>query len=324
MSSICAISECNSYSVLQEIKTINSNASTYKIRGNSLLQTLDEINGNRRVYTRAIGEIYVDTANKKIAGGRLLGEMDHPFIRNPKDPMEVKRQLIVLWEKVSHKFTKMWIEGNNICAIVETLSNRNGVDLAKMANIDEIPIGFSCRAVGKVKPANFQGQSIMEVTEPTIFVTYDSVTDPSHKSAELKDITSVITSTGELEKMRQMSENNEGICIDESNELYELAKIFKNNHSTEPMVNLIEGFMNNYDYNIHNMCQEKQKKYVQKRMTGILSEYLNSSDKITGISEYSTFNESNVRDFMDDYAYTHSYDYNDLKSIRNKINQYLM
>lgn len=167
---ICALAECNDYSVLQEMKTINSNPSTYKIRGHSLLQTLDEENGNRRVYTHAIGEIYVNSANEKIKSGRLLGEMDHPFIKNPKDPSEVKRQLIVLLKESSHKFTKLWIEGNRICSLVETLSNDHGINMAKLAAIDNIPIGFSCRAIGKVKPKNFNGRSIMEVCEPTVFV----------------------------------------------------------------------------------------------------------------------------------------------------------
>lgn len=107
--SICAISECNDYSVLQEIKCINTGTSTYKIKGSTLLQTLDEVNGNRRVYTRAIGEQYVDAANNKIRNNRMLGEMDHPFIKNPKDPNEFKRQLMVMWEHVSHKFNKMFL-----------------------------------------------------------------------------------------------------------------------------------------------------------------------------------------------------------------------
>ena len=167
---ICALAEANDYSILQEVQAINSNPSTYKIKGSSLLQTLDELNGNRRVYTHAIGEIYVNTANDKIKHGRLLGEMDHPFIRNPKDPSEVKRQLMVLLKECSHKFNKLWMENNNICGLVETLSNTHGVNMARMAALDGIPIGFSCRAIGKVKKKTFRGQPFNEVCEPTIFV----------------------------------------------------------------------------------------------------------------------------------------------------------
>ena len=327
--SICVLGECNDYSILQEIKVIDSNSPTYKIRGSSLLQTLDEINGNRRVYTHAIGEIYVNSANEKINVGRLLGEMDHPYIKNPKDPNEVKRQMMVLWEKVSHKFNKMWIEGNNILGLVETLSNDNGVNLAKIANIDGVPIGFSCRAVGKVQPKNINGQSIMEVVQPTVFVTYDSVTDPSHRSAELKDITDVITNANELNKFRStmVSESN-NVCLDESNQLLDLVHIFNTNNGVEPMAMLIENFTNSRFNNNSNMNSDRydyyEGKYVQNNMTNLLSEYLSSSDRVSGISSYSTLNESNVHDVMRDYSYNYNKEpYRKVSSAKKRIEQLL-
>ena len=321
---ICALSEFNDYSLLQEVKAINTNPSTYKIRGSSLLQTLDEINGNRRVYTHAIGEIYVGAANEKIKAGRLLGEMDHPFIRNPKDPSEVKRQLMVLLKECSHKFNKLWIERDNICGLVETLSNRNGIDMARMAAIDGIPIGFSCRAIGKVKQKNMNGRSIMEVCEPTVFVTYDSVSDPSHKTAELKDISEVVTGTGGVEKVCQSlvaESNSDQVIIDESNQLVELRSIFVNDKS-EPVTALLEAFLNNST--LDNAPAKKQKKFVQNSMSALLSEYLSSSDKITGISEYENLNESNVHDLMQDYSYNHDNPkYQQTSFMRSLVEHYL-
>lgn len=173
--SVCLVNECNDYSVLNEIKVIDAQKDTYKIRGSSLLQTINEVNSNRRIYSMAIGERFVETANEKIDKNRMLGEMDHPTITNIKDPAQLKRQMVVLYEKVCQKFTKMWIEGTNILGLVETTSNQHGIDMARMANIDGIPIGFSCRALGKVKPSN-RGKNIVEVTEPAIFVTYDGAT----------------------------------------------------------------------------------------------------------------------------------------------------
>lgn len=316
---ICALDEYNEYSVLQEIKTLDSSPSTYKIRGNSLLQTLDEVNGNRRVYTHAIGEIYVNAANDKIRTKRLLGEMDHPWIRNPKDPMEVKRQLQVLLKECSHKFNKLWIEGNRICGLVETLSNNHGINMARMANIDDVPIGFSCRAIGKVKKKNYAGKPIMEVCQPTIFVTYDAVSDPSHKSAELKDITAVITNAGDFDKVcRPIGESSD--ILDESNQLYDLKEIFYSNQQTiDPVSLLVENFMNKDITNIRN-----EKQFVINNMTNLISEYLTTSDKITGISEYDVLNETNVHDLMTDYALNHSdNNYSSISFIKNKINEYL-
>lgn len=323
---VYSINEMNEYSVLQEIKVLSPDASTYKIKGSSILQTLDEINGNRRLYTHAIGEIYVDSANQKINRGRLLGEMDHPYIKNPKDPNEVKRQMMVLWERVSHKFDKMWIEGNNICGVLETLSNTRGMDLARIANIDKVPIGFSCRAVGKVKPRSMNGQAIMEVVEPTLFVTYDAVTDPSHKTAEMTDISEVITNANEMSKMRSVVENSNDVALDESNALFELSQIFSiSNGSTEPVRALIENFINSPIENsaIYNDALSEAK-FVQNNMTALLGEYLSSSDKKTGISKYSTLNESNVHSLMQDYANQHSSKvYSTVKSARSKIEEYL-
>lgn len=319
---ICALDEYNEYSVLQEIKTLDSSPSTYKIRGNSLLQTLDEVNGNRRVYTHAIGEIYVNAANDKIRTKRLLGEMDHPWIRNPKDPMEVKRQLQVLLKECSHKFNKLWIEGNTICGLVETLSNNHGINMARMANIDDVPIGFSCRAIGKVKQKNYGGKPIMEVCQPTVFVTYDAVSDPSHKSAELKDITAVITNAGDFDKVcRPIGESSD--ILDESNELYQLREIFCNEIELDRVNVVVESFMNNLymDY----MPQKVQQNFIESNMTSLLGEYLSTSDYVTGISTNNVLNESNVMNFMSDYAINHSSpEYNTTSFMRNLTKQYLL
>ena len=323
--SVFCINEMNDYSLLQEIKVVSPDASTYKIKGSSILQTLDEINGNRRLYTRAIGEIYVNSGSEKIARGRLLGEMDHPYIKNPKDPNEVKRQMMVLWEKVSHKFDKMWIEGNNICCVLETLSNRNGMDLARIASIDQVPIGFSCRAVGKVKPRTVNGQSVMEVVQPTMFVTYDAVTDPSHKTAEMTDISEVITNANQMQKMRSVVENSESVALDESDTLFAFSKLFTMNNNTEPVKALIENFVNAPIKHPDVYSNEfSEGKFVRNNIVSLLSEYLSSSDRDFGISSYSTLNESNVHSFMSDFAYNYNTpSWSTVKSVRGKIEEYL-
>lgn len=251
----------------------------------------------------------------------MATEMDHPFIKNPNDPSEVKRQLLVRLKDASHKFTKMWIEKNNICGLVETLSNDNGINLARMAHLDDVPIGFSCRAIGKVKNGTLNGQSIMEVTQPTVFVTYDAVTDPSHKSAELKDITGVITNAADLEKFRTTTmHENDQVIIDESNELISLMQYFRRNqYNSNPIECLVENFMGN---EFNGMSPSHQKNYVHNSMNGLLSEYLSSSDKVNGISNHSVLNESNVHNFMHDYAYNRN-QYNNVSVMKSKIEQFL-
>ena len=323
-----ALSECNDYSILQEIKTIDSNPSTYKIRGSSLLQTLNEINGNRRIYSHAIGEIYVDTANKKIGIGRLLGEQDHPWIANPNDPNEVKRQMIVLWEKVAHKFDKMWLEGDNICGLVETLSNARGMDRARIAAIDHVPMGFSCRAGGKVKKKTMNGISIMEVVKPTMFVTYDCVTDPSHAKANMTDISEVITNANQLKAFKEstIANNSNEVVLDESNSFLELAEMFTIDlDKQDPMKALLEGFFNeSVNPTSVSSTPEREEKFVRTNMTSLLSEFLSTSDKINGISNVSVLNESNVHTVMKDYAMNkNEKPYKKVSSARERIESLL-
>ena len=308
-------------SILQEITALNTGTSTYKIRGNSILQTFNELNGNNRIYPTIIAEYFVECANKKIAKNRMLGEMDHPIIQHPENPNEAKRQLVVHFSESSHMFTKMWLEGNKICGLVETLSNQKGIDLARMANIDKIPIGFSLRSVGKVNVVRRpDGVEIQEVCKPVVFVTYDSVTDPSHKVAELVDITSVITSSGESSKLYQ-SENNSNIMIDESNSLLELKQMFMG-AEREPMQLLIENFLGNT--HVDHLNEETQSHFVKSNMVQLIDTFLNSSCNGTKPSTYSNLNESNVQDFMQDYAANRNEpEYNSSKFMRERIKQFL-
>lgn len=321
---ICSITDFNDYTLLQEAKVIDNGISTYKIRGNSLLQTLNEINGNRRVYNSTIGDMFVEEANKKIALRRMAGETDHPAITNPKDPIQIRRQLQVPISEWSHKFTKIWRENDNICAVVETLSNNKGINLAKLATVDDMAIGFSCRALGNVKQKNFQGKSILEVCAPAIFVTYDAVSDPSHKVAELKDVTDIITSVDGLHKIQTAiteAQENGPLVLDESNALNDLYLQFKG-VIKDPVSLLVENFMNNKDLDYSD--SNTQKDFVQKNMLNILSEYMSSSDYYTGISSYETLNESNVHSFLTDYCNNKSdTNYQSTSFMRNRIYEYL-
>ena len=315
--SVYLINEAAPTSILNEIKTIDGSKDTYKIRGNSVLQTINELNENRRVYTTAIAERFVETANQKIATGRMLGEQDHPEVNDLTDPKQLKRQLCVLWERVCCRYPKMWIEGNKICSIVETTSNARGIDMAKMANIDGIPIGFSCRAVGNVKKSPL-AENAVEVVMPAIFITYDSVVTPSHSSAELKDITHVI-SNNNIFKLAESDNSNGNVAINESAELLSLRDLFL---ESNPMKNIIDNFLTGKFRRMSNLSESQKVNYGKRSMDMLLYDYLSSSDKNTGSSSYNNLNESNVRSLMDDYAYSHK-DYNSSSIISDKIKKFL-
>jgi hypothetical protein len=266
----------------------------------------------------AICEQFVDTANQKIKKGRMLGESDHPAISNLKDPRELKRQLSVLWENVTHKFNKIWIEAKDILSIVETTSNAKGTDLARLACLDHIPIGFSCRAVGNTRPSN-RGQNIVEVAQPAIFVTYDAVTDPSHTTAELKDISSVITSADAMVKLAENTDDD-SVVINECNELVLLRDLFL---QSNPVSALIENFLGGTISNSQALNEDQKVRYGKSNINMLIQDYLSTSDYQTGISSNPLLNETNVHGLLNDYANTHRTEYNSTKDIKSKIAHFL-
>ena len=151
--------------------------------------------------------------------------------------------------------------------------------------------------------------------------TYDSVSDPSHKSAELKDISEVVTGNGGVEKICQsMISESDNVLIDESNQLLELKEIFMNDK--EPVSFLMESFLNN-TY-LDNTSKKTQQRFIENNMTYLLSEFLSTSDKVTGISSNNILNESNVQGLMQDYSFNHSDpNYQSTSFMRNLLNSYL-
>jgi hypothetical protein len=280
---------------------MDSRAETFKICGSSRLQTIDEVNANRRIYRMAICERFVDAANEKIKGKRMIGELDHPMPTDVNEAMQLRRQVSVLWERASHIFTRMWIENKQILGITESLSNRNGIDMARVAAIDGLPVGFSCRAVGKTKSVSGM-QGVVEVVNPVLFVTYDCVTDPSHKNCVLTDITNVIHSAAE---MKRLSENvGLDVALDESEALASMCEFFYPGYSTmRNFEDLLENVMTG-KISV-NLPEQKAVKVVKNKLDNLLEDFLNTSDKKTGISSDPFLNESNVHDVMREYSETH-------------------
>ncbi len=298
---VCIVNEFQNGSALQEVEVKQLGGGTFKIRGNSVLQTINEINNNRRRYSTALCEQFVETANKKIRQGKMLGEMDHPMVGDMKNPAEMRRQLTVTYRDASHSFPHMEIQNNKIIGVVESLSNANGMDLARMAAYDNISIGFSCRAVGKVRPIPGM-QNCLEVVQPAIYVTHDAVTTPSHEAAVLQDITDILTDTRGLTKMRMVTEGSGDVVLNEADALCALADVLLSDVSAEHMNSLVEGFV--YDYTADIPTGTKTAR-MTARMNMMLQEFLDTSDRLTGVSTVKALNESNIRSFLDDFSENH-------------------
>lgn len=152
-----------------------------KIRMECILQTANEVNRNNRKYSKEIINAGLKEIKPLIEEGSLLGELDHPVTREPT------RLILVLYKEASHKILDVWWEGNKLYGILETLRTPNGIIMKNLVE-DGIPIGFSLRAMGNLRPMWENGRSYKEVIGPFKIITWDSVSYPSHKEAKLVSI----------------------------------------------------------------------------------------------------------------------------------------
>ena len=161
-------------------KKISGNKS--KIRMEVCLQTSDDINRNKRRYGKGILEAGVGRIAKRIQEGTFFGELDHPISKNPS------RQFTVLYKNVSHRIMETYWKGNKLIGIVETLRTPKGRILKNLAE-DGIPVGFSMRGMGDLRPVTEGGVQFMEVIGPLNIISWDTVSYPSHASATMIKIT---------------------------------------------------------------------------------------------------------------------------------------
>lgn len=155
-----------------------------KIRFEAILQTAGDINRNRRMYDKQTLQESIDKIADRIRGREFLGELDHPIDSNPA------RQVTVSYKEASHAILELAWDGNKLRGVLESLRTPNGTILKNLAE-DGIPIGFSYRGMGDVRPMNegLMGKQTFKVVGPLHTVTWDCVSFPSHKEAKLQEIT---------------------------------------------------------------------------------------------------------------------------------------
>jgi hypothetical protein len=156
-----------------------------KARIKTVLQTLNEVNKNKRVYPKYILEKSLNEIRPIIKSRSLLGELDHPLVTG-NDEADSYRHFVVLYEKASHIFEDIYIENNVVYGIVETSLTDPGFKMAGLI-MDKVPVGFSLRAIGesKVRP-----DGVTEVSNPFNIITYDCVSNPSHAKARMVEVVS--------------------------------------------------------------------------------------------------------------------------------------
>lgn len=168
-----------------EQQDVSSNGSSSqpisKVIFKTKLQTAEEKNQNSRYYTRDILQEIVDLLKPKAKARALFQEIDHPFTPVSDPFLAKKRAITVQLKNCGSLIRDIYLDGNDVIGEVETLSGFKGPDLARILLYDKAQIGFSVRMFGRI--VNKDGVNYVE--RPIKPITYDVVTNPSHKSATI-------------------------------------------------------------------------------------------------------------------------------------------
>ena len=172
-------------------ESLASDRKTKKLVCETILQdfgtTLASVNGNRRLYSPEIGQAIYESMIPNVKKRYVYQEISHPDMNNPDPKINMARAATIKLENCGSVITDLNLRNNILHGTFETLSSFKGPDLRLAITEDKLPIGFSLRMLSKVKPhPNFEG--VNEVVGPVKPITYDAVTNPSHKSARITNI----------------------------------------------------------------------------------------------------------------------------------------
>jgi len=167
---------------IQIMETTTTPSGVPKVIFKARLQTANEHNANKRIYPMDICREIVETMKPKARGRSLFQEVDHPSVSG--DSMAAKRRAVTVEMKNCGSLIRdIYMEGNDIIGEVETLSGFLGPDMYNTIVYDKADIGYSLRMFGKIETEGDTGFS--RVARPIRPITYDTVTNPSHRTAKI-------------------------------------------------------------------------------------------------------------------------------------------
>jgi Prohead core protein serine protease len=141
------------------------------------IQTVNEVNQNNRMYPGAVLEEGMGNCKPRITTRSFYSELDHPL---PTGNQQVDgiRQTTVSLKEVSHIVRDYEFKNNMLYGEMETTSTPNGYILLGLLK-DRSGVGFSMRGLAELeRKADFN-----EVKSPLTIISFDAVSQPSHKSA---------------------------------------------------------------------------------------------------------------------------------------------
>jgi len=207
----CNTVEASDITVLEESRT---QSGAVKTKFKTVLQTIDEVNKNGRIYPMNVARSITNKLKPMAENRSLYAEIDHPFIAGAEPKVAVRRASMVELKNCGALISKVYVEGNKIMGILESLSGFKGPDFRDLVMVDKANIGFSLRMLGRIQKHPTMENVIMP-SEPMRPITYDIVTNPSHSSARVIDI----INESDLLSIRdeEIISESEGLILEHSN-----------------------------------------------------------------------------------------------------------
>ncbi|MEO5348929.1 MAG: hypothetical protein H7836_04720 [Magnetococcus sp. YQC-3] len=135
----------------------------------------------------------------------------HPFSSGDQEAIK-RRAVVVEIKNCGSIITDLRLENGVVMSEIETMSSFMGPSLYNAIVNDKINLGFSLRAFSQVKPHPHL-ENVMLVTAPLKAITYDVVSNPSHKLAR------ITTFTTESEQLRSLLNESDEQLVTEADEL---------------------------------------------------------------------------------------------------------
>ena len=171
-----------------------------KVEATGILQTLGDENRNGRIYELKDMKPEIESERiqvELIPTGNMVGEWGHPCTS------ELTRQSVIDPKCTCVRFTKLWLEGNDVHANFKGTNTEYGK--AFDADLREgVKPSFSLRALGSVEREK-NGKCYVRNIH---ICTYDSVVYPSHKRAYTTGLINAKTENGSVHESANLINNN--------------------------------------------------------------------------------------------------------------------
>lgn len=173
----------------------------------TVLQSYDDFNRNKRRYPKKVLESALQKVKPRMKSRSFIGELDHPMVTGNASIDQMRQTVPLLSNACLLIRDYEFGNGNLVYGECETLSTQSGKNLLALLK-DKVGLGMSLRGMAELNRVT-EG---FEVTDPLVIISYDSVSNPSHTSAKIQEVTFESTDIRNT-KLTQIQENDKSNLI---------------------------------------------------------------------------------------------------------------